>query len=225
MYSVVLMAALTAGTTTPTWGWGGGGHGGGRGGHGARVSFESYGGCYGCFRGYGYGGNAYSSYGSSRGYGYSGSGYGCSGAGCHGCGGGDVHAPAPGSQPAAAPGGPAPEPVPAPKKEDKQSAAPHQASLIVDLPANAKLYVDDQLTRTTSERRVFNSPQLEEGQTYYYILRVEVVRDGKSQSATKRVFFHAGDVIQTSFLNLESLATAQAEPRPSRAEANMIGRK
>src|SRR5260370_2256748 len=110
----------------------------------------------------------------------------------------------------AAEGGPAPEPVLAPKKEDK-SASLSQARLIVELPADAKLYVDDRLMQTTSERRVFNSPRLEQGQTYYYILRAEVVRDGQTLSDTKRVLVHAGEVIQASFRDLTaSVAPAEA---------------
>src|SRR5262249_58724263 len=48
MYSVVLMAALTAGTSTPSWGWGchGGGGGGCHGGWGG-------GGCHGLWSGVG----------------------------------------------------------------------------------------------------------------------------------------------------------------------------
>jgi hypothetical protein len=42
-------------------------------------------------------------------------------------------------------------------------------------------------------------------------LRAVLVRDGKTQSETKRVLVHAGEVIQTSFLDLGSLVTAQAE--------------
>jgi uncharacterized protein (TIGR03000 family) len=83
--------------------------------------------------------------------------------------------------------------------------------LIVTLPADAKLYVDDKLTTATSDRRVFNSPGLADGQEYYYILRVEVVRDGKTQSKTKRVFLHAGDVIETSFPDLGGLVAVRAE--------------
>jgi uncharacterized protein (TIGR03000 family) len=104
-----------------------------------------------------------------------------------------------------------PEQGPAPKKEEgKESAALNRASLIVELPADAKLYVDNQLTKASSERRVFNSPPLEEGQTYYYILRAEVIRDGKTLSETKRVLLHARDVVRASFSDLGTVATTRA---------------
>ena len=249
MYSVVLMAALTAGTSTPAWGWGchgcSGGGGGWHAGHGGWGKHGCHGGglCYGCSGGYGcsgwyngcygcsggacsggYGFGCYGSYGSGWYFGASCYGTGCSGAGCSGaymsgcyggCG-GAVSAPMQVSPPAGtpstpAPGGTTPEPVPAPKKEANKTAALDQTRLIVTLPADAKLYVDDKLTQATSDRRVFNAPALDEGQTYYYILRAEVVRDGKTQSETKRVLLHAGDVIETSFSELGSLVPVGAE--------------
>jgi uncharacterized protein (TIGR03000 family) len=228
MYSVVLMAALTAGSSTPTWGcYGGlgGCHGlfggwrarchGGYGGSGC-AGYAGYGGCYatyagGCYGGYGGG---YPSYGSGWYFGAS-----CYGAGCHGCNGMPAYAPAQVSPPGTPPGGMRPEQVPAPKKEEgKESAALNQARLIVELPADAKLYVDDRLTKTSSERRVFNSPPLEEGQTYYYILRAEVVRDGKTLAQTKRVLLHAREVVNASFPDLGGAATARAEPSADRTE-------
>jgi uncharacterized protein (TIGR03000 family) len=235
MYTVVLMAALTAGSSTPAWGWGchggcgGGCHGGlglFRGCHGGSGGcwggyggcsggyggcYGGYGGCYGggytCYAGYGLA--CYGCYGRSGCYGGGGC-YNGYGLGCTGSSGVPAYAPAPVSPSVAPPGKQAPEVVPPPKKEDK-SASLSQARLIVELPADAKLYVDDRLMRTTSERRIYNSPLLEAGQTYYYILRAEVVREGQTLSDTKRVLVHAGDVIQASFRGLESAATARAQ--------------
>ena len=65
--------------------------------------------------------------------------------------------------------------------------------------------------KTTSERRVFNSPRLEPGQTYYYMLRAEVVRDGQTLSDTKRVLIHAGDVVQASFRDIEGTTAVRTE--------------
>src|SRR5436190_218533 len=118
MYSVVLMAALTAGTSTPAW-------------------------CHGC--------------------------HGCHGCWsiCHGCSGGYVAA----------------APVMGTPVVTTDKSTP--AKLVVEVPADAKLYVDDQLMKTTAARRVFNTPTLEKGQTYYYILRAEMAIDGKTVSETK----------------------------------------
>lgn len=225
MYSVVLMAALAAGSSTPSWGWGCHGcHGCWGGGHGCHGFFSgSWGGhgCHGC-----YGGGCYGGYGGCSGcyasacngcYGYGcyGSGcYGCYGPSCNGCHAAAAHAPATMTAPGAPSAPSAPESVPPPKKEEKKeegkSASLNQARLIVELPADAKFYVDDRLMQTTSERRVFQSPRLEQGQTYYYILRAEVVRNGETFSDSKRVLLHAGEVVQASFRNLERMAAARA---------------
>jgi uncharacterized protein (TIGR03000 family) len=188
MYSVVLMAALTAGTQAPACHWSCCGCGGGYG--------WGCGGCYGgCWGGYGYGGYGYGGWG----YGGSGYGYGCYGCGgCWGCGGYGAYSnygPTYGA-PAGA------EPVPAPKST---SALPNQAStaqLAIDLPTDAKLYVDDHAMKSASAHRVFTTPTLDSGKTYYYILRAEVVRDGKTVSQDRRVILRAGDRITASFADL-----------------------
>jgi uncharacterized protein (TIGR03000 family) len=131
--------------------------------------------------------------------------------GCYGGNGGPAYAPMEVSPPAGPSGGTKPEQVPAPKKEENKTTSLDHARLIVTLPADAKLYVDDKLTQATSDRRVFSSPGLDEGQTYFYILRAEVVRDGKPQSETKRVLLRAGDVIETSFSELGNLVPVAAE--------------
>jgi uncharacterized protein (TIGR03000 family) len=100
-----------------------------------------------------------------------------------------------------------------PKKDDKKGALDSQARVIVELPADARLYVDDQLMKTTSARRVFSTPTLEKGQTYYYILRAEVMRDGKTQTDTRRVLVRAGQEIKASFSDLDGVASAPAVAR------------
>jgi uncharacterized protein (TIGR03000 family) len=82
------------------------------------------------------------------------------------------------------------------------SLSPDRARLIVTLPADAKLYVDGKPMRTLSERRVFHSPQLAPGQLYYYNLRAEVVRDGRTITREQRVVVRGGSVTQTSFTDV-----------------------
>jgi uncharacterized protein (TIGR03000 family) len=100
------------------------------------------------------------------------------------------------------------EQVPAPRETISPDGV---VELIVELPADAKLYVNDKLMKTTSERRVFNLPQLEPGSTYYYILRAETVRNGRSQSESKAVFFHPGESIRTSFHDPGEQAVSQTQ--------------
>jgi uncharacterized protein (TIGR03000 family) len=101
-----------------------------------------------------------------------------------------------------------PEPVKKPKEaKDGEVSAP--AKLIVELPADAKLFIDDQAMKTTSEKRSFNTPVLQAGQAYFYDLKAEVVRDGKTYTETRRVIVRAGETARAAF---PELATAGAAP-------------
>ena len=188
MYSLVLMAALTTSTETVAWGHRHGCHGC----QGCYAS--SCGGGYGCHGCYGGGGHGYGCAGWSGCWGGCyGSYYGCYGGwgsygGCWGCHG------APAMVPAAPPSEMAPV---APEK--KSTALEQPARLLVELPADAKLYVDDHVMRTTAGRREFRTPSLARGQTYFYILKAEIVRDGDVVTDTKRILVRAGETATASF--------------------------
>ena len=93
--------------------------------------------------------------------------------------------------------------APPPKPDDaKPDAKPGTAKLIIDVPENAKVYVDDRLLQTQAGKRSFNTPRLEQGVSYYYIFRAEVVVDGKTQSESKRVIVRAGETSQLAFSEL-----------------------
>ena len=85
------------------------------------------------------------------------------------------------------------ENLPTPKKTEQQ------AMLIVDLPAQARLLVDDHLTSSTSAQRVLQTPPLTQGTTYAYVLRAEIDRDGKTLTQTQRVTVRAGVQTRVSF--------------------------
>jgi uncharacterized protein (TIGR03000 family) len=85
------------------------------------------------------------------------------------------------------------------KDKDKDDTRAH---LIFELPAGAKLFVDDQPIANAEGRKSFRTPALRDGQTYYYELRAEVVRDGKTVVQTKRVTLSAGDTIKADFSTL-----------------------
>jgi uncharacterized protein (TIGR03000 family) len=92
---------------------------------------------------------------------------------------------------------------PKPKEEGQAAGMTSRARLIVKLPADAKLYVDQYASTATGKRiRTFNTPVLEPGQTYYYELRAEMVQNGEKVTETKRVLLRAGREVQTSFEEL-----------------------
>ncbi|HMP02989.1 MAG TPA: TIGR03000 domain-containing protein [Gemmatales bacterium] len=121
--------------------------------------------------------------------------YGCYG--CTGCNGGFV--PTQSAQPATSyhhyqPAAPAAQPVnqPAPTVDT--------AKLVVKLPADAKLFVDETQTATANKDvRHFRTPALAVGQEYTYTLRAEVVRDGRTYTDSKTVVVRAGTTLETAF--------------------------
>jgi uncharacterized protein (TIGR03000 family) len=176
-----------------------------------------YYGCCGC-SGYCCGGGYYGCCGGYNGCcgGY----YGCCGGGYYGCCGGTVAPPAPpvtppvpppdGGKPMPPPDGgkPMPPPDDAPKpKVGTEANIPAPATIIVSLPADAKLMIDDFATKSTSASRVFTSPELNPAQAFSYTLKAEIVRNGQTLTATEQVSVRAGAETRVS-LSAEKFATA-----------------
>ena len=88
-----------------------------------------------------------------------------------------------------------PEKVPAPKPSggEKEVAVPTPATIVVSLPAEAKLLIDDAATMSASNLRVFASPSLEPGKDFYYTLKGELVRDGRTLTTSQLVKVRAGE--------------------------------
>lgn len=73
-----------------------------------------------------------------------------------------------------------------------------KATIVVSLPANAKLTIDDEATTSTSARRVFISPDLPAGKEFHYTLKAEVLVDGKPQVVAQVVAVKAGQETQVT---------------------------
>ncbi len=224
MYSMVLMMAMTTSVDIPEAGRRGGGcggcqggcmgacYGGGGGGRSKGGRKGGGGGCCGCYGGYAYGGcygYGYScgcygggyAYGGCMGYGYGG----CMGMGhgYGGCYGGGMMMPGTQPQPGA---GEKLKTSPTPKKTGVFGPAP--ATIVVELAADAKLLIDNELTTSTGASRVFVSPDLNPGQEYHYTLKAELVRDGKPVRVEKVVAVKAGETTSVP-LNEPAVGVAQ----------------
>lgn len=79
-------------------------------------------------------------------------------------------------------------------------AAP--ANIVAQLPANARLFIDGQLDTRTSPTRAIVTPELQGDREYFYTLRAELVRDGKTLTAAKRVPLLAGALVSVDFGDL-----------------------
>jgi uncharacterized protein (TIGR03000 family) len=99
------------------------------------------------------------------------------------------------------------------KTDVKETMEPTRAKLVVELPANAKLFIDGKPVKATAGVRTFHTPALEPGRPYYYMVRIERMRDGQPVSETRRIIVHAGQVARADFQDgeSESVRTAQAK--------------
>lgn len=72
-------------------------------------------------------------------------------------------------------------------------------TLIVEVPADAKIYVNDRLTTTPGESREYVSRNLVPGFNYAYDVRVEMQRDGKLVTESRKVNVRAGENTKIAF--------------------------
>jgi uncharacterized protein (TIGR03000 family) len=213
MYSVVLMMALSGGTESTDFG-GRKCHGSDGGCHG-NVAASCSGACHGKRAGLFSGHKKDKCHGAAAAPACHGA-KACHGSrgglfhrskGCHGCTGyvapaccgpvapacsGGVVVPGKTMEPKAMPK----ESIPTPPAKTETSA---RATIVVTVPADARLTVDGNPTSSTSERRTFLTPALETGADYIYTIRAEVVRDGRSVIETQRVTVRGGETTNVPF--------------------------
>jgi uncharacterized protein (TIGR03000 family) len=109
-----------------------------------------------------------------------------------------------------APPGTTPEKLKKPptEKEKIGLAAPASATILVNLPADAKLLIDNEATTSTGDSRLFVSPTLNPGREYHYTLKAEAVRDGKPVTVERVIAVRAGETTPAT-LTLTATGVAQ----------------
>jgi uncharacterized protein (TIGR03000 family) len=85
------------------------------------------------------------------------------------------------------------------------------ATIVVNLPADARLTVDDEPTESTGELRVLVSPDLPFNREYHYTLKAEAVRGGQRVNVEKRVAIRAGQKTPVT-LTFPTAAVAGTKP-------------
>jgi uncharacterized protein (TIGR03000 family) len=73
------------------------------------------------------------------------------------------------------------------------------AQIVVQVPADAEVWIEDRPTKQTGASRWFVSPVLNKGEGYEYRIRARWKEDGKDVDQTQRLAVHAGDNITVSF--------------------------
>ena len=80
------------------------------------------------------------------------------------------------------------------------------ARLAIELPSDAKLFVDGIAIAGTGASRMFHTPELPAGQDFYYDLKAEVVVNGKTEIEETRVVVKAGERSTAKFEKLVAIA-------------------
>lgn len=116
--------------------------------------------------------------------------------------------PAPAATPSVSPGSAAPgvtmgliaaNPNPAPVTTPAPAVVMGRATIKVTLPPGAILYVDDQKNLSADSIRQFSTPPLPAGKEYVYVMKAELIRNGRAESVTQKVPFHAGERVEVDF--------------------------
>jgi uncharacterized protein (TIGR03000 family) len=87
--------------------------------------------------------------------------------------------------------------------DPSDTLAADRARVSVKLPADARLFVDGQLTDLASENRAFDSTKLEAEKEYFFLVTAEVTRDGQKQAQTQRIVVRAGEKVRVDFSELD----------------------
>jgi uncharacterized protein (TIGR03000 family) len=95
-----------------------------------------------------------------------------------------------------------------PKTKQEETMAPAPATIVVELPADAKLLIENEATTSTGSSRVFQSPDLKPGKEYHYTIKAEAVRDGKPVKVEQVVTVKAGEITPVT-LTLPAAGVAQ----------------
>jgi uncharacterized protein (TIGR03000 family) len=77
--------------------------------------------------------------------------------------------------------------------------APAAATIVVELPADAKLTVDGTATTQTSARRLFTTPELKRDQDYTYTFEAEFSHEGKNITLSREVIVRGGQQTSVRF--------------------------
>jgi uncharacterized protein (TIGR03000 family) len=81
------------------------------------------------------------------------------------------------------------------------------AKLVIEKPVDAKLFVDNIPIGADVTSKTFTTPELSPAQAYYYMVRIEMTREGKPVSETRRVIVRAGETATETFREPTGLTT------------------
>ena len=96
----------------------------------------------------------------------------------------------------------------APGREEV-SVPPTKARVVVTVPAEARLWVDQVECPLPGTVRTFDTPDLNPQQNYTYTLRIAVSRNGQTVEESRRVTLVPGERTQVNFIDTVAVSTVQ----------------
>ena len=79
------------------------------------------------------------------------------------------------------------------------STATDRAMLTVKMPPGATLYVNDRRSPSIEAVRQFSTPPLPIGRDFSYLMKAEIVRNGRTETFSQKVPFRAGERVEVDF--------------------------
>lgn len=90
-------------------------------------------------------------------------------------------------------------PIGPPPRSDEATVSANQATVVVNLPADARLYVETHLMPLSGTTRAFRSTDLAPNMKHTYTIRMEVERGGKPVERVQSVIVEPGKRTQVTF--------------------------
>ena len=97
------------------------------------------------------------------------------------------------------------------QNRDESAALGAKARIVVRLPADARLWVDQVECPLAGTVRAFDTPNLDPQQNYLYTLRIAVERNGQVVQDVRRVPLTPGERIEVDFTDIGALRTVSTE--------------
>ena len=94
---------------------------------------------------------------------------------------------------------PGPTPITPPTKTTSSMSFENSGVLTVWVPYDAKVTINGRLTKSVGSRRQFVSYGLQQGLSYKYVVKAEVVRDGQTVEDTRTINLTAGQIDSVAF--------------------------
>jgi uncharacterized protein (TIGR03000 family) len=88
-------------------------------------------------------------------------------------------------------------------KQPDPATAKMPVSVDVHLPTDAQLWFEGQKTSQSGDERSFQSPPIDQGQTYTYVIRARWTENGNDVEQTRKVHVKAGDRVKIDFTKPE----------------------